>query len=127
MTTILSQMEGTKRVENIFQFISQSFICVLYRICPNKDRRMYPTKDLLWLYMKGNILFLQLRQKIKTDFPYESNIKAFDIFDYKANFIGACFYTLKGRGCAACWPWNSAALYNSRIATQQQHDVMNER
>lgn len=41
---------------------------------------MYPTKDLLWLYMKGNISFLQLRQKIKTDFPYESYIKAFGIF-----------------------------------------------
>lgn len=41
---------------------------------------MSPTKDLLWLYMKGNISFLQLRQKIKTDFPYESYIKAFGIF-----------------------------------------------
>lgn len=113
MTTIMLQMERTKRVENIFQFISQSFICVLYHICLNKDRRMYPTKDLLWLYMNGNILFLWLRQKIKTNFPYDSNIKAFGIFLYKANFIGACFYTLKGGGCAACWTWNCAALYNS--------------
>lgn len=63
--------------------------------------------------MNGNILFLQPRQKIKTDFPYESNIKAFGIFPYKANFTGACFYTLKGGGCAACWPWNCAALCNS--------------
>lgn len=74
---------------------------------------MYPTEDFLWLYMNGNILFLQPRQKIKTDFPYESNIKAFGIFPYKANFTGACFYTLKGGGCAACWPWNCAALCNS--------------
>lgn len=59
---------GQREWKNIFQFISQSFICVLYHICLNKDRRMYPTKDLLWLYMNGNILFLQLRQKIKTDF-----------------------------------------------------------
>lgn len=79
---------------------------------------MYPTKDLLWLYMNGNILFLQLRQKIKTDFPYESNIKAFGIFHYKANFIGAYFYTLEGRECAACWPWNSAALYNSHVMNE---------
>lgn len=61
---------------------------------------MHPTKDLLWLYMKGNISFLQLRQKIKTDFPCESYIKAFGIFHYKANFIGAFSYTLEGRECA---------------------------
>lgn len=82
---------------------------------------MYPTKDLLWLYMKGNISFLQLRQKIKTDFPYESNIKAFGIFHYKANSIGAFFYTLEGRGCAAYWPGNCAALYNSNVMNGMEY------
>lgn len=36
MTTIVLQMERTKRVENIFQFISQSFISLLYHICPKR-------------------------------------------------------------------------------------------
>lgn len=85
-----------------FSSFLEALFVILYHICLNKDRKVHLTKDQLWLCVTGNILFLQHRQKIKTDFPLESSIKAFGIFHYKALFIGACCNKLKGRWCAAC-------------------------
>lgn len=43
---------------------------VLYHICLNKDRRVYLTKDQLWLWMTGNIFIFTTETENKNRFSF---------------------------------------------------------